>query len=164
MITTKIQKNEKTTLTEIIFYKSFKTKARTNFSNAYLKVLLCYRDWHEETTVLQTNKKKDPLKIFSKKMTDNLLLLPNDNKYVILASETGVQRLSKSCFEIRWETPLIESCFQYSFTQTCNFTKVAFYYKFSLVSFTKFFRAAYSQNTFVHLFFWIYKYKTYNQW
>ena len=57
-------------------------------------------------------KKKDPLKIFSKKMTDNLLLLPNDYKYVILASETGVQRLSKSCFEIRWETPLIESCFQ----------------------------------------------------
>ena len=112
MITTKIQKNEKTTRTEIVFYKSFKTKARTNTSNAYLKYCFATGIDLKKQLYFKRTKKKDPLKIFSKKMTDNLLLLPNDYKYVILASETGVQRLSKSCFEIRWETPLIESCFQ----------------------------------------------------
>ena len=83
--------------------------------------MLCYRDEPEETPVLQTNKKKDQLKKFSKnKLTYYLLLLPNDFKYKILALEqafrgylnavlkfTGKHQLSSPVFSKASDRPTI---------------------------------------------------------
>ena len=107
----KIKKHlKKLRLTGIIFNKSFKSKAR-QIQTLIRRYCFATGTDLKKHLYFKLTKKRPIEDIFQKKSIGHLSLLPNDYKYVILASETGPLRLSKGCFEIYSKTPFIEFCF-----------------------------------------------------